>query len=52
MARARLVLSTIVVFQMLPETVVVKGGMGVKLRHGERGARATADLDVSASDRG
>lgn len=37
---------------MLPEAVAVKGGMGVKLRMGERGTRATADLDVSTRERG
>jgi hypothetical protein len=30
-ARARLMLSTLVVSQMLPEAVVVKGGMGISL---------------------
>lgn len=51
-ARARLMLCTLIVSQMLPETVAIKGGMGVKLRLGERGTRATADLDVSTRARG
>lgn len=51
-ARARLMLCTLLVSQMLPEAVAIKGGMGVKLRMGERGTRATADLDVSTRARG
>lgn len=51
-ARARLMLCTIIVSQMLPDAVAIKGGMGVKLRMGERGTRATADLDVSTRARG
>jgi hypothetical protein len=51
-ARARLMLSTLVVSQMLPEAVVVKGGMGIKLRLGDRGTRATSDLDVFTRERG
>ena len=51
-ARARLMLCTLIVSQMLPDAVAVKGGMGVKLRLGERGTRATADLDVSTRERG
>lgn len=51
-ARARVMLCTLVVSQMLPDTVAVKGGMGVKLRFGERGTRATSDLDVSTRVRG
>ena len=38
-ARARVMLCTLIVSQMLPDAVAVKGGMGVKLRFGERGAR-------------
>jgi hypothetical protein len=45
-------LCTLIVSQMLPEAVAVKGGMGVKLRFGERGTRATSDLDVSTRVRG
>lgn len=45
-------LCTLVVSQMLPDAVAVKGGMGLKLRLGEAGTRATADLDVSTTDRG
>ena len=51
-ARARVMLCTLIVSQMLPEAVAVKGGMGVKLRFGERGTRATSDLDVSTYVRG
>lgn len=50
-ARARVMLCTLIVSQMLP-AVAVKGGMGVKLRFGERGTRATSDLDVSTRVRG
>ena len=45
-------LCTLVVSQMLPDSVVIKGGMGVKLRFGELGTRATADLDVCTASRG
>ncbi len=51
-ARARVMLCTLIVSQMLPDAVAVKGGMGVKLRLGERGTRATSDLDVSTRVRG
>lgn len=51
-ARARVMLCTLIVSQMLPEAVAVKGGMGVKLRFGELGTRATSDLDVSTRTRG
>lgn len=51
-ARARVMLCTLIVSQMLPDAVAVKGGMGVKLRYGERGTRATSDLDVSTRVRG
>ena len=51
-ARARRMLCTLIVSQMLPDSVAVKGGMGVKLRMGERGTRATSDLDVSTRQRG
>lgn len=51
-ARVRTMLCTLAVSQMLPEAAAVKGGMGVKLRLGERGTRATADLDVSTRRRG
>lgn len=51
-ARVRRMLCTLIVSQMLPDAVVIKGGMGVKLRMGERGTRATADLDVSTGERG
>lgn len=45
--RARVMLCSLVISQMLPNAVAVKGGMGVKFRFGEAGTRATADLDVS-----
>ena len=51
-ARARMMLCTLIVSQMLPDAVAVKGGMGVKLRFGERGTRATSDLDISTRVRG
>lgn len=51
-ARVRRMLCTLIVTQMLPDAVAVKGGMGVKLRMGERGTRATADLDVATRQRG
>ncbi|UFS57979.1 nucleotidyl transferase AbiEii/AbiGii toxin family protein [Subtercola endophyticus] len=51
-SRARVMLCTLIVSQMLPEAVAIKGGMGIKLRFGERGTRATADLDVSTRTRG
>jgi hypothetical protein len=51
-ARARVMLCTLIVSQMLPDAVAVKGGMGVKLRFGELGTRATSDLDVSTRERG
>lgn len=51
-ARARVMLCTLIVSQMLPDAVAVKGGMGVKMRLGERGTRATSDLDVSTRIRG
>lgn len=51
-ARVRQMLCTLIVSQMLPDAVAVKGGMGVKLRMGERGTRATTDLDVSTRRRG
>lgn len=51
-ARVRRMLCTLIVSQMLPDAVAIKGGMGVKLRMGESGTRATADLDVSTLRRG
>jgi hypothetical protein len=49
--RARVLISSVLVAQMLPDGVVVKGGIGVKLRLGEVGTRATTDVDVVAPDR-
>jgi hypothetical protein len=49
--RARVLVSHIVVAQMLPQGAVVKGGIGVKLRLGEVGTRATKDMDLVARDR-
>jgi hypothetical protein len=40
------------VSQLLPDAVAIKGGMGVKVRLGERCMRATSDLDVSTRARG
>ncbi|MES2093003.1 MAG: hypothetical protein V4531_04210 [Actinomycetota bacterium] len=39
-ARARVMLCTLIVSKMLPDAVAIEGGMGVKLRFGERGTRA------------
>lgn len=47
-ARARVMLCTLIVSQMLPDAVAVKGGMGVKLRLGERGTRATSSASLRA----
>lgn len=49
--RAKVLVSSTIVAQMLPEGCVVKGGIGVKLRLGETGTRATRDVDVVAADR-
>ena len=49
--RVRLMLCTLVVSQMMPEAVAIKGGMGIKLRLGEHGTRATSDLDVASRSR-
>lgn len=49
--RARRLLGAVIVAQMLPAGVAVKGGIGVKIRVGETGTRATQDLDVAARDR-
>jgi hypothetical protein len=49
--RALVLISSVVVAQMLPDGAVVKGGIGVKLRLGEVGTRATRDIDVVARDR-
>ncbi|XVU26013.1 hypothetical protein ACQPZJ_02835 [Actinoplanes sp. CA-054009] len=51
-SRARVLVSSIVVTQMLPAGTFVKGGIGIKLRLGEIGTRATRDVDVVARDRG
>jgi len=51
-ARVRRMLCTLIISQMLPSAVAIKGGMGIKLRMGESGTRATADLDVSTEQRG
>lgn len=50
-ARTRVLVSSVIVAQMLPADTVVKGGIGVKLRLGEVGTRATKDIDVIAADR-
>jgi hypothetical protein len=51
-ARARVMLCALIVSQMLPSAAAIKGGMGVKVRFGEGGTRATSDLDVSTRIRG
>ncbi|WP_233722177.1 nucleotidyl transferase AbiEii/AbiGii toxin family protein [Nesterenkonia massiliensis] len=51
-SRARVMLCTLIVSQMLPDAVAIKGGMGLKLRFGELGTRATSDLDVFTRARG
>lgn len=50
-ARVRRMLAAMIISQMLPSGVAVKGGMGIKLRMGESGTRATADLDVFSAIR-
>ena len=49
--RARVLVGSLVAAQMLPFGTVVKGGIGVKLRLGETGTRATRDVDVVTRDR-
>lgn len=49
--RARVLVSSVVIAQMLPVGTFVKGGIGVKLRLGEVGTRATRDVDVVVRDR-
>lgn len=49
--RARVYVCSVIVAQMLPAGTVVKGGIGVKLRLGEVGTRATKDVDVVAQER-
>jgi len=49
--RARMLISSVIVAQMLPDGAVVKGGIGVKLRLGEVGTRATKDMDLAVRDR-
>lgn len=51
-ARARILLGTLVVSQLLPAGTFVEGGMGMKLLLGEVGTRATSDLDLSNAERG
>lgn len=51
-ARARAMLCTLLVSQMLPVAAEIKGGRGVKLRLVESGTRATTDLDASTGARG
>jgi Nucleotidyl transferase AbiEii toxin, Type IV TA system len=49
--RARVIISSAIVAQMLPDGAVVKGGISVKLRLGEVGTRATRDIDLTVRDR-
>lgn len=45
--RAKMLVCSLVVSQMLPPPTIVKGGIGVKLRLGEIGTRATTDFDIA-----
>lgn len=45
-SRVRTIVSAIIVAQMLPGDIAIKGGLGIKLRLGELGTRATTDLDA------
>jgi hypothetical protein len=49
--RALVLISSVIVAQMLPDGAVVKGGIGMKLRLGEVGTRATRDMDLVVRDR-
>lgn len=49
-ARIRQLLGTVIITQLLPSGTSIKGGMSLKIRLGERGTRATRDLDVAATD--
>ena len=44
--RARSLITGLIVAQMLPNSLVVKGGQGIRIRRGEVNSRATPDLDV------
>ena len=46
-----MLVSSVVVAQMLPAGTLVKGGIGIKLRLGEIGTRATRNVDVVTRDR-
>ena len=47
-ARARSLMASGIVAQLLPDDMFIKGGIGVKCRIGETGTRATSDLDVAS----
>lgn len=47
--RARSLITGLVVAQMLPDSLVVKGGQGIRIRRGVVNVRATPDLDVVLS---
>lgn len=49
-SRVRQLLGAVIIAQLLPSGTSIKGGMGLKMRLGERGTRATRDLDVAAAD--
>lgn len=49
-SRVRQLLGAAIIAQLLPSGTSIKGGMGLKMRLGERGTRATRDLDVAAAD--
>lgn len=48
-SRAKMIVCSLIVSQMLPSPTIVKGGIGVKLRLGETGTRATTDFDVATA---
>lgn len=50
--RARWLVGALVVSQMLPSNVLVKGSFGITLRVGDASSRATRDIDVVAQDAG
>lgn len=48
--RARWLVGALVVSQMLPPNVLIKGGFGITLRVGDSTSRATQDLDLVSQD--
>ena len=49
-SRVRQLAGAVIIAQLLPAGTSIKGGVGLKMRLGERGTRATRDLDVAAAD--